>query len=70
MAPQAGGIPFVEHVMLIRITSKSFCAGLVAESGIVVRAAPIISYMMGWRVIDCVRYCKSRGLSVQVNARV
>lgn len=32
---------------MIRITSPYFCAGCVIENGLIVRAAPIIKYMIG-----------------------
>lgn len=35
-------------LMLIRIDAYYFCAGVVVEDGFVVRAAPILKYMMGW----------------------
>ena len=46
---------------LVRIVAPHFVAGLVARAGAVVRAAPIIRYMVGWtgkRVRD---YCARKG---------
>lgn len=45
----------------IRISAKSFCAGLVARDGKVVRAAPIIGYMVGWDGGRVAAYCKKKG---------
>lgn len=39
-----------------------FCAGVVLDGrGIVVRAAPIIRYMIGWTEARVVRYARQRG---------
>lgn len=44
---------------MIRIVSDYFVAGLVLDRNYltVIRAAPILSYMMGWSVIKVIQYC-------------
>jgi hypothetical protein len=42
--------------MLIRIDSGYFVAGVVLEGAYVVRAAPIVKYMMGWTKERVVSY--------------
>lgn len=54
---------------LVRIVSNSsptFVAGLVAEDGEVVRAAPIIGYMLGWDGRRVAAYCALRGWTWEV----
>lgn len=48
------------HV-LVRITGPWFVAGLVAEDGRVIEAAPILKYMMGWTGRQVRLYCEQRG---------
>ena len=46
---------------LITIDAPHFNAGIVARDGIVIEAAPIVRYMIGWdgkRVVD---YCRAHG---------
>jgi hypothetical protein len=45
---------------MIQITSKWFTAGVVFQNDRVVRAAPIISYMMGWTKERVLRYARIR----------
>ena len=46
---------------LVRIEAPHFVAGLDAEGGRVVRAAPIVRYMIGWDGRRVARYCASKG---------
>jgi len=46
---------------LVRITSTYFCAGAVLSSGVAVRAAPILRYMIGWSDASIRRYCHNKG---------
>lgn len=44
---------------LVCIDSGYFFAGVIVENGVVVRAAPILRYMLGWdqeRVISYIEY--------------
>jgi hypothetical protein len=45
---------------LIRIVAPHFVAGLEAEHGRVVRAAPILRYMLGWEGARVAGYCRSK----------
>lgn len=49
--------------MLVRITAPHFIAGIVAKDGIVVRAAPILKYMMGWTGKQVAEYTTKNGWS-------
>jgi|SoimicmetaTmtLMB_FD_contig_31_3692696_length_434_multi_2_in_0_out_0_1 hypothetical protein len=50
----------------IQITSTSFCAGVVLDRGLVVRAAPILKYMIGWDRSRVLSYARGRGWRVQL----
>ena len=42
---------------MIRISAPHFVAGVVLENNTVVRAAPILKYMMGWSWRQVRHYC-------------
>lgn len=46
---------------MIAINAPHFYAGLIHESGRVVRAAPIIRYMVGWTGQQVADYCRRKG---------
>jgi hypothetical protein len=46
---------------LISIVGPNFAAGLITNRGVVVRAAPILRYMIGWRIDHVLEYARSRG---------
>jgi hypothetical protein len=52
--------------MLYRITAPHFVAGIVAETH-VTRTAPILKYMMGWRLHEVWKYVVS--MDWDINAR-
>jgi hypothetical protein len=45
---------------MIVIDAPHFYAAVIFSAGIVVRAAPILKYMIGWRGASVVRYCKKK----------
>ena len=47
----------------VLIDAPHFCAALVAHNGLVVKAAPIIKYMVGWDASRVRDYCRSKGWS-------
>jgi len=47
--------------MVIRITSPRFVAGIVVGRELVVHAAPILCYMVGWHVDKAINYALKRG---------
>lgn len=59
---------------LIQITAPHFCAGLVAQDGVVIMEisadglllspAPILRYMAGWTVAQVREYAKRKGWRV------
>lgn len=51
---------------MIQISSKYFCAGVVFKDGVVVQAAPILNYMLGWDRPSVLRYAYARGWRVRV----
>lgn len=46
---------------MLAIDAPHFYAGLVHEGGRVVRAAPIIAYMVGWSGREVADYCRRKG---------
>jgi hypothetical protein len=46
---------------LVRVVAHHFVAGLVAVDGRVVRAAPILRYMLGWDGARVAAYVQARG---------
>ena len=46
---------------MIHIDSDYFSAGVIVVNGKVTRAAPILSYMLGWTSGRVVEYCKKKG---------
>jgi hypothetical protein len=52
--------------ILVRITAPHFVACLEASGGVVVRAAPIINYMLGWDGRRVARYSDSKGWTWQL----
>ncbi|MBF0102055.1 MAG: hypothetical protein HQK77_14225 [Desulfobacterales bacterium] len=51
---------------MIRITAPHFVAGLEIKDRIVVRAAPIIRYMVGWPIGTVKDYCDKKGWKFEV----
>ena len=45
---------------MIRITAPHFVAGLVLERWLVTRAAPVLSYMVGWEDARVYKYCQRK----------
>ena len=48
-------------MILLRLTLSSAIAGVELAGGRVVRAAPVIRYMLGWSVRRVQDYCQRRG---------
>jgi hypothetical protein len=46
---------------VIIIDAPHFNAAVVLDQGVVVRAAPILKYMVGWTAARVVRYCFRKG---------
>jgi hypothetical protein len=51
--------------VLIRIVAPHFVAGIEARDGRVIRAAPILAYMLGWDGARVAQYAKRRGWTWQ-----
>lgn len=47
--------------VLVRIVAPHFVAGVDAEDGRVVRAAPILRYMLDWDGVRVAGYCAQKG---------
>jgi hypothetical protein len=45
----------------VRVVARHFVAGLVAVDGRVVRAAPILRYMLGWDGARVATYVQAKG---------
>jgi len=52
--------------MLLQIISNHFCAGIEFKDFEVIRCAPILKYMRGWRLHKVKNYCESKGWKVTV----
>jgi hypothetical protein len=52
---------------LVRISAPNFTAGLVIKDDHVIRAAPILNYMIGWPVKRIVALAQRREWSVEYN---
>ena len=52
-------------MILLRITAPHFVAGVVIEDGRVVRAAPIVKYMMAWQTWKVRRYVERKGWAAE-----
>ncbi len=52
--------------MLIQLTAKHFCAGLIVQNGRVTVTAPILRYMAGWTVARVRQYAVGKGWRVAV----
>ena len=46
--------------VLVRIIAPHFVAGLETNDGVVIRAAPILNYMLGWGGRKVARYCDAK----------
>jgi hypothetical protein len=49
---------------LYRVDAPHFCAGLEADNGKVIRAAPIIGWMVGRRLDHIADYCRKKRWTV------
>lgn len=47
-----------------QISAKHFVAGLIVKDGIVIEAAPIISYMRKWKQSAVFDYCAKKGWKI------
>lgn len=52
--------------VLVRITAPHLVAGLQARDGRVVRAAPILRYMLGWDGSRLADYCERKGWTWEI----
>jgi hypothetical protein len=50
--------------MLLRIVAPHFVCGIVLDGDTVVMAAPIVKYMVRWKVDRVYAYCRKNGWSV------
>jgi hypothetical protein len=51
--------------VLARISANHFVAGIVLRSAVVVEAAPIVHYMLGWSARRVADYCRSKGWTIE-----
>jgi len=54
-----------EKRRLVQISSSYFTAGIILEGKKVVKAAPILKYMLGWTLSRVLSYCKYKRWSVE-----
>jgi len=53
--------------MKVRIVSPNFVAGLELEDGRVTKTAPLLNYMVGWRIEEIARVCRRGGWTYEVD---
>lgn len=53
-------------MVLLRIMAPHFVAGIEVDGGRVVRAAPIVRYMVGWDGPRFHHYCRKKGWTWEV----
>jgi hypothetical protein len=51
--------------LLVRITGSNYCAGLVLENDIVIEAAPILAFTVGWHRQRLVNYFRQRRFLIE-----
>ena len=44
----------------LRISAPHFVVGVVHDGRNIIRTAPIVSYMLGWRIEQVLDYCKKK----------
>ena len=49
----------------IQIYAAHFCAGVIHDDGRIVKAAPIVRYMLGWSGKEFNTYCARKGWTYQ-----
>jgi len=54
-------ISAMPKISVVAIDAPHFCAGLVLENDLVIRAAPILRYMVGWRRERVMAYARRKG---------
>lgn len=51
---------------LIQIKSSYFCCGILVQSGKIVKAAPIVKYMIGWNGKRFKQYCNKKKFTYEM----
>lgn len=52
-------------VLYVISTSYFYCGILTSSKDIVVKAAPIVKYMVGWKISRVYSYCKKRKFTIE-----
>lgn len=50
---------------LLRLDAPHFCCGAIVRDDHVIRTAPIVRYLLGWKASRLTRYCQGRGWRVE-----
>lgn len=53
------------HEAMMRISGPNFVVGAVLHDHVVVKAAPLIKYMIGWRRDRVIWHCKHKGWQLE-----
>lgn len=61
------GMEFMRHLApkLIVLSGPTFVAGVAIENDVVMRTAPIVNYMMGWKAERVRSYARHRGWQIE-----
>ena len=54
-----------DYPLLYQVTARHMAAGFVIEDGVIVEAAPIIHYVVGWREKQAFKYFHNRKWKVR-----
>ena len=60
MGNEGSGSPKTPLPILYQVTARHMAAGFVIEDGVIVEAAPIIHYTVGWRERQAFKYFHNR----------
>lgn len=52
-------------VEICQIHSSYFTSGIICEYGIVKAAAPILTYMIGWKMETVKKYCEKKKFTIE-----
>lgn len=55
----------MNKTILFQINASHFCAGGVIENRLIINAAPIIKYMIGWNVEKAYYFCIKRKWNIK-----
>ena len=55
------------HEAIVRILGPNFCVGAILRDHVVVKAAPLIKYMIGWPEARLIAHCEDKGWRYEID---